>query len=608
MELIPASAGSSTSPGSSTSAAVSTATASSEGPDGRQLQGVPVSPGVARGPVVRMGDPLPAPSDRPSSRPASVEQTTASVAMSGVATDLRARANAAEPPVRGVLEAQALMAEDPALSDDVARRIDDGATAARAIWEAFGVFHDALRRGGGYLAERVDDLDDVRNRIVASCLRVALPEVPAPGFPFVLIARALSPADTASLRADQVLAIVTVEGSATSHTAILARTLGIPAVVGCADVTTLTDGTYVQVDGNTGLVAVSAESGADSAGSLGGASVGAIPVGAIPVGAIPVGAAAAQFSEAGHLLGGTHTADGVAIALMANIGNPDEAAPAAAVGAEGIGLLRTEFLYLRAGKPPSVTEQESALRKVLDEFESQLVVVRLLDAGGDKPLPFLAASDEPNPALGVRGLRALRTHERILDDQLDAIALAAAASPARVAVMAPMVTDARDAEWFRARVEAHRGWPGDIAIGVMIETPAAALTADTVLAASDFASIGTNDLTQYVMAADRSLGVLSGLQNPWHPAVLELVARAAEAGRHQAKPVGVCGEAAADPLLALVLVGLGVTSLSMTWSAIEAVRSRLTQFSLAECSSFAAAALAGHDAADAKARVLTAIG
>jgi phosphoenolpyruvate-protein phosphotransferase (PTS system enzyme I) len=544
----------------------------------RTLHGIGVSPGIATGPVVRMGDPLPAPDDRPSARTASEEQATARAAMAGVAADLRARATGCEPPVRGVLDAQALMAEDPALTADVMQRVEAGATAARATWDAFGVFHEALRRGGGYLAERVADLDDVRDRIVARCLGVALPEVPTPGFPFVLTARTLSPADTASLQADQVLAIVTVEGSATSHSAILARTLGIPAVVGCSDVTTLADGDQVLVDGSAGVVTLSADAATRPSA--------------------PRAAGRRRNSSAD----GGRTADGVAIALMANIGSPDEAAPAAAVGAEGIGLLRTEFLYLRAPVPPSSAEQENALRTVLAEFPAQLVVVRLLDAGGDKPLPFLAPSDEPNPALGVRGLRALRTHERILDDQLDAIARAAAASSARVAVMAPMVTDAREAEWFRARVRAHRGWPADIAIGVMIETPAAALTAETVLAASDFASIGTNDLTQYVMAADRSLGALSGLQSPWHPAVLELVARAAEAGRRHGKPVGVCGEAAADPLLALVLVGLGVTNLSMTWTAIESVRSSLAEYSLAQCSSLAAAALTAHDADDAKAR------
>jgi phosphotransferase system enzyme I (PtsI) len=550
----------------------------------RQLQGVGVSPGVARGPVVRMGDQLPAPSEQPSGLPPSEELATARAAMASVASDLRVRATSTDGAARAMLEAQALMAEDPAMADDAAKRIEAGATAARAVWEAFASFEDALRQAGGYLAERVADLDDVRNRIVAGCLGVALPKIPDPGYPFVLTARSLSPADTASLRSDQVLAIVTVEGGPTSHTAILARALGIPAVVGCADATALPDGTHVMVHGAMGLVELDAEPGDAS---------------------LLFGAATARDEIATE---GGRTADGVAIPLMANIGSPAEAEPAAAAGAEGIGLLRTEFLYLRAGTPPSAEEQEIALLAVLSAFPSLPVVVRLLDAGGDKPLPFLSTlstlptSDEPNPALGIRGLRALRSHDHVLADQLDAIARAAAASSAQVSVMAPMVTDAGEAEWFRSRVLSHPGWPADIGIGVMVETPAAALTAGAVLAASDFASIGTNDLTQYVMAADRSLGALSDLQSPWHPAVLELVARTAEAGRELRKPVSVCGEAAADPLLAVALVGLGVTSLSMSWSAIADVRGILTHFSLAQCRAVAAAALAGHDARDAKAR------
>jgi phosphotransferase system enzyme I (PtsI) len=213
----------------------------------------------------------------------------------------------------------------------------------------------------------------------------------------------------------------------------------------------------------------------------------------------------------------------------------------------------------------------------------------------------LTSAREPNPALGVRGLRALRQHVDVLNHQLDAIVAAAAQTSARVAVMAPMVTDAADTSWFVAKVRERRDWPADISIGVMVETPAAALTADAVLAACDFASIGTNDLAQYVMAADRSLGALSGLQNPWHPAVLQLVARVAAAGIDLAKPVGVCGEAAADPLLALVFAGLGVRSLSMSWSAMDDVRSMLGQHSTAACAAAASAALAGRDAAAARA-------
>jgi phosphotransferase system enzyme I (PtsI) len=521
-----------------------------------------------------MGDPLPEPSAERSALASSEELTVAREAMANVAHDLRHRASLVAEPARGVLAAQALMAVDPALADEVARKVSAGATAARAVWDAFATFRESLTRS--HLADRVADLDDVRDRIVAACLGVAPPQVPDPGHPFVLAARALSPADTAGLRSEQVRAIVTGEGSATSHTAILARTLGIPAVVGCADVLGLDDETPVMVHGTLGIVEVDVETSDD--------------------------VALMTVTALAHTAGGrARTADGVDVAVMANIGQPSEAASAAAAGAEGVGLLRTEFLYLRADAPPSVDEQTAALTQVMRAFPRNVVVVRLLDAGGEKPLPFLASAHEPNPALGVRGLRALRQHEDVLDHQLDAIVAAAAQTSARVAVMAPMVTDAADTSWFVAKVRERRDWPADISIGVMVETPAAALTADAVLAACDFASIGTNDLAQYVMAADRSLGALSGLQNPWHPAVLQLVARVAAAGIDLAKPVGVCGEAAADPLLALVFAGLGVRSLSMSWSAMDDVRSMLGQHSTAACAAAASAALAGRDAAAARA-------
>jgi len=543
-------------------------------PPVRQLLGIGVSPGIARGRVVRMGDPLPAPSPERSALASSEELTVARAAMASVADDLRSRASLVTEPARGVLQAQALMAVDPSLSDDVARRVSGGVTAARGVWDAFATFRESLMRS--HLADRVADLDDVRDRIVAACLKVVPPQVPDPGHPFVLAARALSPADTAGLRAEQVRAIVTVEGSATSHTAILARTLGIPAVVGCADVLDLDDGTPVMVHGTLGIVEVDVETSDDA------------PLATVT----PVARGLASRAR---------TFDGIGVAVMANIGQPSEAASAAAAGAEGVGLLRTEFLYLRADSPPSLAEQTAALTQVMSAFPRELVAVRLLDAGGEKPLPFLTSGHEPNPALGTRGLRALRQHEGVFVQQLDAVVAAAMQTSARVAVMAPMVTDAADASWFVSKVRERRDWPDAIEIGVMIETPAAALTAEAVLAVCDFASIGTNDLAQYVMAADRSLGVLSGLQNPWHPAVLELVARVAAAGKRLAKPVGVCGEAAADPLLALVFAGLGVRSLSMSWSAMDDVRSTLARHSMASCAAAAKAALTGRDAAAARA-------
>jgi phosphotransferase system enzyme I (PtsI) len=543
----------------------------------RQLRGLGVSPGSARGPVVRMGDPVPLPDDAPSALTAAQELALAHSAMHSVATDLRTRASLAHDVAGDVLRAQALMAEDPVMADDVARRLERGGTAARAIWEAFGVFRDTMLRGD--TASRVADLDDVRNRLIAACLGVALPSIPAPGYPFVLTAHSLSPADTAVLRRDHVLAIVTVDGGPTSHTAIMARALGIPAIVGCDDVMSLPDGVDVMVDGGLGMVEITTA-----------AADGAV--------AVP--------SVSAPLPG--RTASSAPVALLANIGRPEELPLAVAAGAEGVGLLRTEFLYLRASTAPSILEQENALRSVFSMFTGQVVVVRMLDAGGDKPLPFLSASAEPNPALGVRGLRALRAYPRILDDQLTALARAAKSCRARVAVMAPMVTDARDASWFSQRVRSFAGLPSSVEIGMMVETPAAALTAESIVAQSDFVSIGTNDLTQYVLAADRSVAALSELQDPWHPAVLELVARVTEAGRRAGKPVSVCGEAAADPLLALVFVGLGVSSLSMTWSAIPVVRSHLSRFSLSQCSALAAAALSAHDGAEAKSRVANTVG
>jgi phosphotransferase system enzyme I (PtsI) len=259
-----------------------------------------------------------------------------------------------------------------------------------------------------------------------------------------------------------------------------------------------------------------------------------------------------------------------------------------AAGAEGVGLFRTEFLYLGSDTPPSYETQVEAYRAVLDGFPGQRVVVRTLDAGADKPLPFLPLGEEPNPALGVRGLRAFRgEHRGLLETQLRALAAAGAAGAAELWVMAPMVADAADTAWFVALAREF----GLATVGVMVEVPSAALCADAVLAAADFASVGTNDLTQYTLAADRMLGRLGPLQDPWHPAVLRLIEFTGTAGAALGKPVGVCGEAAADPELAVVLAGLGVTSLSMAPSAIAEVRAALAEHTLADCRRLAAKAL-----------------
>jgi phosphotransferase system enzyme I (PtsI) len=282
-------------------------------------------------------------------------------------------------------------------------------------------------------------------------------------------------------------------------------------------------------------------------------------------------AAASVVASAEEVTGPGRTADGRPIALLANLGSAAEAPAAVAAGAEGVGLFRTEFLFLDAASAPTAASQEEAYRAVLSAFAGQKVVIRVLDAGADKPLAFVDLGSEPNPALGVRGLRALRSHPELLDTQLNAIAAAAKDSGADVWVMAPMVADAEEAAWFTARAREH----GLTTAGAMIEIPSAAITAGSLLKAVSFASIGTNDLAQYTMAADRLAGALGALQDPWHPAILRLIELVGAAGSVSGKPIGVCGEAAADPLLACVLVGLGATSLSMAPSALASVRAEL---------------------------------
>ncbi|WP_194925921.1 putative PEP-binding protein, partial [Catenulispora pinisilvae] len=402
-----------------------------------------------------------------------------------------------------------------------------------------------------------------------------IPGIPDPGHPFVLVAADLAPADTANLNPDQVLAIVTERGGPTSHTAILARGLGIPAIVAAAGATGIADGTNVAVDGTSGTVTVGVEPAANSAD--------------LP----PARAARTHVDLAG--LGPGHTKDGHPVSLYLNIGSIKDVR----TGAQGVGLLRTEFLFLGRKDSPSRAEQHAAYLELFNAFPGARVVIRTLDAGADKPLPFLALPEEENPALGVRGLRTARLRPEVLDDQLAAIASAAAAAACEVWVMAPMVATPAEAADFAARARAH----GLQHVGAMVEIPAAALRAARLLEHLDFLSIGTNDLGQYTMAADRQDGRLPDLLDPWQPALLELIALAAEAGRAAGKPVGVCGEAAADPRLAAVLVGLGVTSLSMAAAAVPAVHAELSARTLRECRELAERARDALDPAQARALV-----
>ena len=283
------------------------------------------------------------------------------------------------------------------------------------------------------------------------------------------------------------------------------------------------------------------------------------------------------------------TKDGHLIPLLANVGKPSDAAKALEYGAEGVGLFRTEFLFIGNSEPPSVEEQTKAYTELLSQFPGKKVVIRMLDAGADKPLPFLTPEDEPNPALGLRGLRTLRAHMDVLEGQLKALAAADAATDANLWVMAPMVADQHEADYF---VKLGKSF-GLKFVGAMAEVPSIALMADKVADVADFVSIGTNDLTQYTLAADRTLGSVANYQTAWHPAVLRAIKMICDAGNAKGMPVGVCGEAAADPDLAVVLAGLGVNSLSMTPVALDDVRASLAEVTFEEAKAKAAAALNG---------------
>ncbi|MEV0646463.1 phosphoenolpyruvate--protein phosphotransferase [Phytomonospora sp. NPDC050363] len=548
------------------------------------ITGVGVSPGVGAGPVRAMVARVPEPpAGQRLDGDAEAAKRAAAEAFEAVGADLDARAASAVERDRAeaaeVLSAQAMMARDPGLAEVTARKIDEGTGTARAVHEAFGTFRELIAGAGGYMAGRVADLDDIRDRVLAVLTGAPMPGVPNSDEPFILVARDLAPADTALIDPAKILAFVTAEGGPTSHSAILARTMGLPAVVAAPGALEIPDGTRVLVDGATGVVTVDpGEAAVQRAEQAANALAGALSAASGP----------------------GRTADGKPVPLLANIGGPGDVPGALSHGAEGVGLFRTEFLFLDAATAPTMEAQVETYRAVLSAFGNGRVVVRTLDAGADKPLAFLPAGEEPNPALGERALRMMRHHPDMLDTQLRALAEAARGTSAQLWVMAPMVADADDAAYF---VEAARaaGLSEDVAkVGVMVEIPAAALRARDIAGEVDFFSIGTNDLAQYTFAADRQLGSLARFQDPWQPALLDLIHEAAEAANRAGKSCGVCGEAAADPALACVLVGLGVSGLSMSAPALPLVRAVLGAHTVSQCMKAADAARRGTSADTAR--------
>ncbi len=536
-----------------------------------------VSPGRVVGPVHKVTEPMTAPPEHERVTRKDVDAETARLgeALDAVVSEYCRRADQASAQASDILRATAVLASDSTLIDSASGLIRArGMDAPNAFWQAANHVAQSMTDAGGMVAERAVDLADIRDRVVSHLLGIPMPGVVDPGHPFILVARDLAPSETATLDGKTCLAIVTAEGGPTSHTSILARSMGIPAVVGCQEAMKITDGTIVLVDGAAGEVIVEPDDDQRAT-----ARTSRAPM--------------APLTTSGR------TADGVHISLLANVGSSGDSRFAAKANAEGIGLFRTEICFLDRADEPSVSEQVEAYRNVLASFPSSRVVVRTLDAGSDKPMAFLPMPYEANPALGARGYRTARTRPDMLERQLDAIVQASSQCEADVWVMAPMISTAQEATEFASLARGR----GVTTVGVMIETPSAALQATEILAEVDFVSVGTNDLTQYAMAVDRQAVGLGDLQDPWQPAVLRLLRAVGEAGRAANKPVGVCGEAAADPTLAAVLVGLGVSSLSMSPRALHSVAEALAGVTVEQCEQAAEAACAALSASAARTAV-----
>lgn len=494
-----------------------------------------------------------------------------------VADRLELRAAGAEGQAAEVLTATAGMVKDRGWHKTVRKNIRSGHGAEFAVVSATDKFVAMFESAGGVMAERTMDLKDVRDRVIAELSGEPEPGLPQVDGEAVLFADDLAPADTATLNVKHIKALVTELGGPTSHTAIIARQLDIPCIVAAGKgLKDIESGTVVFVDGSLGTVTT----GVDEAEAR---------------------KAVEEYRARAEIVakweGPAQTKDGHRVQLLANVADGNAARIAASTQAEGIGLYRTELSFLSASEEPSVDDQAAVYAKVFKAFPESKVVVRTLDAGSDKPISYATLEDEENPALGVRGLRIARNNEALLTHQLDAIAQAAEgrSDDAATWVMAPMVATAAEAQWF-AEMCRERG----LTPGAMIEVPAAALMADTIMPYLDFVSIGTNDLTQYTMAADRLSPQLAYLTDPWQPAVLRLIQHTCVVSRDNNVPVGVCGEAAADPMLACVLVGLGVNSLSAAATAVAAVGAQLAEVSLEECQELAKLAYESAGAAEAR--------
>lgn len=465
-----------------------------------------------------------------------------------------------------IFEALKMLLEDEELFEVASANIKDGWSAAAAIGKAVDEFSELLG-GDPTFEERVADFQDLSKRVQARIAGIEMAlSIPATGR-IVLVGEDFSPADTAQFTA-AVVGVITYKGGPTSHTAIICRSKSIAAVVSCPDATKLESGDRVLVDPVGDRVVVSDDE------SLATKSIDFVAISDKPL--IPV---------------------------RANIGSLEDALAASQTRANGVGLFRTELLYLSAKTEPTLEEQVASYTEILIAAPKGPIVVRTIDAGSDKPVPFLNMPEEENPSLGVRGFRLIQDHRPFIEGQLKALEEARIASGREVWVMAPMIATAEEAKEFSDLARSI----GDYKVGIMVETPSIALIVEQLGGIVDFVSVGTNDLSQYLFAADRMNPSLGALLNHWQPALIKSLARIASGASSAGISSGVCGESASDPAFAVVLAGLGIKSVSVSKSQVTAVHNALSSLSLSDAKEIAHQVLAQTTAEDAKSTALSEI-
>jgi multiphosphoryl transfer protein len=512
----------------------------------------------------------------------------AATQLEALASEVSARVNEE---VGSIFEAQAVFARDPGIVDPALALVADGVAADEAILRVTD--EQAARLGAvddDIFRERAADVRDVGRRVAALLRGESPPELwRRDGDPAILIARDLDPSAVATLRRELVGGIALAGGAPTGHAAIVARALGIPLVLGLGSaIDGLIAGADGVVDGSSGRLLV-APTEADLAELLMGSGTA--------VGISASGTRAEATSSTERSLG---------VTISANVASDREAEAAALAGAEGIGLVRTELLFLGRHAPPTVAEQQTAYRRIRAAMPGRPIVFRTLDVGGDKPAAWQPET-EANPALGVRGLRLGLRRPALLDDQLTALLQAAAGE--ELQVMLPMVSAREEIDRARARLDAIRSEllatgreaPTSVRLGAMIEVPSAAIMADVLAESVDFFSIGTNDLVQYALAADRTNPDLAELATAYQPAIMRLIDMVVRAAAPRGRHVAVCGEAAADPALVPILIGLGVDELSVAPGSIGLVRARAAELDGERCRELALRALAASTADEVRA-------